>query len=143
MPGSTGIFKGRDILRSGIKSLLAPTVLSSGSSSVHSSTFAASGYRTALAYLTVSDTGSTDTSAVQFIAQFATDSAGATGTWFDYLEDMWASMSVSARQLQDSTLKRSHTLPVDGRRLRFAVERSSTEATGASFTASIRLEGID
>lgn len=139
--GSTEQAISRDIIRSPITQILAATTISTGagSSSVTSSTFDAVGYREAIAYLTVSDTGSTAAAVtLQFIPQFATDTAG---TYFDYREGVWASMIFSAAQLQTSTFYRAHTLPLDGRKVRFTAERSST--IDAHFTVGISLEAHD
>jgi len=140
MPTSTEIFHGRQIIRSPITALLASTTLSSGSSNVNSSTFISLGYRKALAYLTISDTGSTAAATtVQFIPQFSNTDTG--GLWFNYQEGVWASMVFGAAQIQSSTFRRVHTLPLDGRRIRFNVERSTTVA--GDFTVAIDLEAQD
>lgn len=128
------------IVRSRVTNVLAGTTLSCGSSSVTSSTFIADGYRRSLAMLTVSDTGSTDTHKVQFIPQFA----GATdGNWFDYREGVWASMIFSGNQIQTSTFRRAHSLPLDGRKMRFNVVRDSTQSTGLNVVVAIDLEALN
>ena len=139
--GSTEVFKSGSIIRSGITSLFSAQGLSCGSSNAQSSTFIATGYRKALAYLTVSDTGSTAVgNTVQFVPQFSESSAGT--NWFDYREGVWASMVFSAVQLQTSTFRRAHTLPLDGRRLRFSAERNTT-VDAINFTVSVSLEAQD
>lgn len=128
------------IVRSRVTNVLAGTTLSCGSSSVTSSTFIADGYRRSLAMLTVSDTGSTDTHRVQFIPQFQ-DATGS--NWFDYREGVWASMIFSGNQLQSSTFRRAHSLPLDGRKMRFNVVRDSTQATGLNMVVAIDLEALN
>lgn len=137
---STEVVRHEGIIRSRVQNILSSTVLSCGSSSITSSTFTADGYRKSLAMLTVSDTGSTDTHRVQFIPQFK-DATGS--NWFDYREGVWASMIFSGNQLQDSTFRRAHTLPLDGRTMRFNVVRESTQATGLNMTVTVDLEAMN
>lgn len=132
----------RNMIRSPITELLSATTISTGagSTSVTTSTFDSVGFNSAIAYMTVSDTGSTaaDTT-VQFIPQFAIDDTAE--TYFDFREGVWASMVFSAAQLQTSTFYRAHGLPLEGRKLRFLVERSST--SDLHFTVGLSLEAHD
>jgi hypothetical protein len=142
MPTSTDPVRLGSIIRSKITPVISAQVLSCGSSFLTSSTFDASGYRNAMVYISASDTGSTNApSSIQILPQFATDSAG---TYFNFLENIWASMTFSAVQIQSSTLYRAHTLPLLGRRLRFRAERDSTaQAEGENYTVNVSLETID
>lgn len=141
--GSTEQFTTKGLIRSPITAIASGSVLSCGSSNITSSTFSSEGFRRALAYLQISDTGSTGAATtVQFIPQFTNSTLGSTGKWFNYAEGVWASMVFSAVQIQSTTFFRSHSLTLDGRRTRFAIERNTTR-DDINFTVSVSLEAMN
>ena len=129
------------ILRSQITQVLAPTSLSSGSSSVFSASFNGSGYRSALAYLSVGSTGIPNSTAVpmeaapsvRFLPMFSID--GTTDFYNDFREGVWAQMLLQAN---NTTTRRAHSLDLAGRTMRFQVIRNSSGE--APMTDSVSIE---